>query len=57
MKKLRKRVERGCDAIVADVTNDRVERKRVERGHISIVVGAKNERKKREIGERRKTSM
>ncbi len=57
MKKLRKRVERGRDAIVADVTNDRVERKRVERGHISIVVGAKNERKRREIGERRKTSM
>jgi hypothetical protein len=41
---LRKRVERGCDAIVTDARDDRVERKRVERGHGAIVVGVKDER-------------
>ncbi len=52
MKELRKRVERGRDAIVADVKDERVERKKVERGHSAIVVGVRNERKRKERGDK-----
>jgi hypothetical protein len=48
MKELRKRVERGHDAIVAYVKDERV-----ERGHSAIVVGVRNERKRREREERK----